>query len=258
MSQRSQARTPTPAPSRLPAFALLMMLALAPALCVPASTLVGQPAPDFALRSAQGDNVRLSEHSGEVVLINFWATWCGPCRQEMPLLDEIYGKYRRAGLVLFSVNIDEPGNLEAAREMAKTLRVSYPVLFDERKDVSRAYQTSTMPLTVLIDRAGIVRDVFERLTTAWSIAEPPRRLWQNRLRVPATDPERASAGRPGGQRRPAQRGAPPAAVGAGRCGRSHWTQRDGGAAEQHCQTDAERCGSHARYCRGFPSLLRAS
>ena len=138
-----------------------MLLALVPALCVPASTLVGQPAPDFALRSVQGDNVRLSEHSGEVVLINFWATWCGPCRQEMPLLDEIYGKYRRAGLVLFSVNIDEPANFDAAREMAKTLRVSYPILFDERKDVSRAYQASTMPLTVLIDRAGVVRYVSE-------------------------------------------------------------------------------------------------
>lgn len=138
-----------------------MVLSIAPALCVPAGALVGQPAPDFALRSVQGENVRLSEHSGEVVLINFWATWCGPCRQEMPLLDEIYGKYRRAGLVLFSVNIDEPGSLDAAREMAKTLGVSYPVLFDERKDVTRAYQASTMPLTVLIDRAGVVRYVSE-------------------------------------------------------------------------------------------------
>ena len=150
-----------PASVRLPAFALLLVLAFVPALCVPAAGLVGQPAPDFALRSWQGENVRLSEHSGEVVLINFWATWCGPCRMEMPLLDEIYGKYRRAGLVLFSVNIDEPGNIEAAREMAKTLRVSYPVLFDERKDVSRAYQASSMPLTVLIDRAGVVRYVSE-------------------------------------------------------------------------------------------------
>jgi peroxiredoxin len=161
MSQRSQSRLPLPAATRLPAFALLIVLALAPSLGVPAGVLVGQPAPDFALRSIQGDNVRLSEHSGEVVLINFWATWCGPCRQEMPLLDEIYGKYRRAGLVLFSVNIDEPANVDAAREMAKTLRVSYPVLFDARKDVSRAYQASTMPLTVLIDRAGVVRYVSE-------------------------------------------------------------------------------------------------
>jgi peroxiredoxin len=145
----------------MPRFALLALLLLGPAVCVPAGLLVGQPAPDFALRSWDGANMRLSEHSGEVVLINFWATWCGPCRQEMPLLDEIYGKYRRAGLVLFSVNLDEESNLDAAREMAKTLRVSYPVLFDARKEVSRAYQAGTMPLTVLIDREGVVRYVSE-------------------------------------------------------------------------------------------------
>lgn len=161
MSQSSHARLPLQATARLPRIALLALLLLGPAVCVPATALVGQPAPDFALRSWQGDNVRLSEHFGEVVLINFWATWCGPCRQEMPMLDEIYGKYRRAGLVLFSVNLDEENNLDAAREMAKTLRVSYPVLFDARKEVSRAYQAGTMPLTVLIDREGVVRYVSE-------------------------------------------------------------------------------------------------
>ena len=66
-----------------------------------AADIVGQPAPDFALRSMQGPSMRLSEHLGEVVIINFWATWCGPCRQEMPLLDELYGKYQRAGLVMW-------------------------------------------------------------------------------------------------------------------------------------------------------------
>lgn len=136
---------------------------------MPADGLVGQPAPDFALRSWKGENVRLSEHLGEVVLINFWTTWCGPCRQEMPLLDEIYGKYRRAGLVLFSVNLDEEGNLDAAREMATTLRISYPVLFDARKDVSRAFQASTMPLTVLIDREGVVRYVSEGYKVGYEV-----------------------------------------------------------------------------------------
>lgn len=161
MSQSSQARLPLRATARVPRFALLALLLLGPAVCVPADTMLGQPAPDFALRSWEGENMRLSEHTGEVVLINFWATWCGPCRQEMPRLDEIYGKYRRAGLVLFSVNLDEANNLDAAREMATTLRISYPVLFDARKEVSRAYQAGTMPLTVLIDREGVVRYVSE-------------------------------------------------------------------------------------------------
>jgi thiol-disulfide isomerase/thioredoxin len=121
--------------------------------------IVGQPAPDFALRSMQGPSMRLSEHLGEVVVINFWATWCGPCRQEMPLLDELYGKYQRAGLVLLSVNLDETA--APAIEMAHTLKVSYPVLFDTRKEVSRAYDVSAMPVTVLVDRAGLVRYVSE-------------------------------------------------------------------------------------------------
>jgi thiol-disulfide isomerase/thioredoxin len=121
--------------------------------------IVGKPAPDFALRSLQGPSMRLSEHLGEVVIINFWATWCGPCRQEMPLLDALYGKYKQAGLVLLSVNIDE--KVEPAIEMVQTLKVSYPVLFDARKEVSRAFDVGAMPVTVLVDRAGVVRYVSE-------------------------------------------------------------------------------------------------
>lgn len=153
----------------MPAATLFALLLLGPAVCVPAGGLVGQPAPDFALRSLQGENMRLSEHLGDVVLINFWATWCGPCRQEMPLLDEIFGKYRRAGLVLFSVNLDEDENLAAAKEMAQTLKVSYPVLVDARKEVARAYQAGTMPLTVLIDREGVVRYVSEGYKVGYEV-----------------------------------------------------------------------------------------
>lgn len=134
-------------------------IAIAPVASSTTSELVGQPAPDFALRSLGNENLRLSEHHGEVVVINFWATWCGPCRQEMPLLDELYGKYRLAGLVLLSINLDD--HVDRATQMAQTLKLSYPVLLDERKDVSRAYQVGTLPLTVLIDREGVVRYVSE-------------------------------------------------------------------------------------------------
>src|SRR5688500_11274528 len=147
--------------ARLRARSLIASLALFGALLPLAAVadIVGQPAPDFALRSMKGPSVRLSEHLGEVVVINFWATWCGPCRQEMPLLDELWGKYQRAGLVMLSVNIDE--SAAPAIEMAQTLKVSYPVLFDSRKEVSRAYDVGSMPVTVLVDRAGVVRYVSE-------------------------------------------------------------------------------------------------
>jgi thiol-disulfide isomerase/thioredoxin len=150
-----------PLRARLRARSLIAVLAVFGSLLslAAAADIVNKPAPDFALRSLQGPPMRMSEHLGEVVIINFWATWCGPCRQEMPLLDALYGKYKQAGLVLLSVNIDE--KVEPAIEMAQTLKVSYPVLFDARKEVSRAYDVGAMPVTVLVDRAGVVRYVSE-------------------------------------------------------------------------------------------------
>lgn len=135
----------------------VLLLAIGQHIGAAPADLLGQPASDFALRSLGGENIRLSEQLGEVVIINFWATWCGPCRQEMPLLDEIYSKYRRAGLVLLSVNIG--GDRARAAEMVRTLGVTYPVLLDDRNEVAKAYQIGTMPLTVLIDREGVVRYV---------------------------------------------------------------------------------------------------
>lgn len=120
-----------------------------------ATGLTGQIAPDFALKSGQGENLRLSEFRGEVVMINFWATWCGPCRQEMPLLDELYGRYQKVGFQLLGVNLDD--DQRRAEQMAKNLGVQFPVLYDESKDVSRLYEVNAMPVTVLIDRSGVVR-----------------------------------------------------------------------------------------------------
>ncbi len=122
-----------------------------------ASSLEGQVAPDFVLRSATGENLRLSEYRGDVVLINFWATWCGPCRQEMPLLDDLYGRYQRVGFNLLGVNIDEDSR--RAMQMVQELGVNFPVLFDEHKEVSKLYEVEAMPVTILVDREGIVRHV---------------------------------------------------------------------------------------------------
>ncbi len=122
-----------------------------------ASSLEGQVAPDFVLRSATGENLRLSEYRGDVVLINFWATWCGPCRQEMPLLDDLYGRYQRVGFNLLGINIDEDSR--RAMQMVQELGVNFPVLFDENKEVSKLYEVEAMPVTILVDREGIVRHV---------------------------------------------------------------------------------------------------
>ncbi len=141
----------------------LKTLLLGATLCVltatslASSALTGQAAPDFALKSSAGSNMRLSEYRGDVVMINFWATWCGPCRQEMPLLDDLYSRYERVGFKLLGVNIDDDSR--RAMQMIEELGVKFPVLFDEAKDVSRLYQVEAMPVTVLVDRSGVVRHV---------------------------------------------------------------------------------------------------
>ena len=134
-----------------------LFVAVFAASALASSGLEGQQAPDFALKSSTGENLRLSEYRGDVVMINFWATWCGPCRQEMPLLDELYTRYQRVGFNLLGVNIDDDSR--RAMQMIEELGVNFPVLFDARKEVSKLYEVEAMPVTVLVDREGNVRYV---------------------------------------------------------------------------------------------------
>jgi peroxiredoxin len=131
-------------------------LAACAGLAVPA-VVPSKPAPDFTLRSMNGANLRLQEQRGQVVLVNFWATWCGPCRQEIPHLNTLYDKYRASGFVLLGVNIDD--NPKAAADLATKLGVKFPVLLDTDKTVSKLYDMSAMPATVVIDRDGKVRHI---------------------------------------------------------------------------------------------------
>jgi peroxiredoxin len=114
-------------------------------------------APDFTLHTLGGTNLRLQEQRGRVVMVNFWATWCTPCRQEMPQLNKLYEKYRASGFVLLGVNVDD--DTRRAADVATKLGLKFPVLLDTDKAVSRIYDLSTMPSTVLIDRDGRVRYV---------------------------------------------------------------------------------------------------
>ncbi len=113
------------------------------------------PAPDFTLKGADGRNLRLQEQRGQVVLVNFWATWCGPCKQEMPHLNRLYDKYRNSGFTLLAVNIDD--DPRTAVSTATKMGLRFPVLLDTDKTVSKRYDLGSMPATVLIDRDGKVR-----------------------------------------------------------------------------------------------------
>jgi peroxiredoxin len=113
--------------------------------------------PDFTLRSLDGRNLRLHEQRGQVVMVNFWATWCGPCRQEMPHLNRLHEKYRASGFVLLGVNIDD--DTRKAADLARSMGLKFPVLFDTDKAVTRRWDLGAMPSTVLIDRDGRVRHI---------------------------------------------------------------------------------------------------
>ena len=130
-------------------------LAAALALALPALAGTGGPAPQFTLGSRDGKEVSLTQFHGQVVMLNFWASWCGPCRQEMPLLEGIYKKYGKMGFVLLGVNV-EPDS-QAAQDWLKQTPVSFPILFDKDSKVSKLYEVAGMPSTVIIDRSGKVR-----------------------------------------------------------------------------------------------------
>lgn len=112
-------------------------------------------APDFTLPANTGKNLKLSEQRGNVVMLNFWASWCGPCRQEMPLLDAMSQRYSAAGFVLLGVDVEEDNT--DAKKIIKDLKISYPILFDTENKVSKLYSVETMPTTVMIDKKGQIR-----------------------------------------------------------------------------------------------------
>jgi peroxiredoxin len=121
------------------------------------ATGVRAAAPDFTLPARDGGKLRLSELKGQVVMINFWATWCGPCRQEMPLLQQIQAKYEPLGFTLLGINV-EPDSAEAQAWLTK-VPVSFPILFDRQNQVAESFGVEGMPSSVFIDRSGNVRYV---------------------------------------------------------------------------------------------------
>jgi len=138
---------------KLPVAALLAALV---ALSWPAIATDGSPpAPEFTLADRAGGQLSLSRLRGQVVMINFWASWCGPCRQEFPALDEMYRKYKPMGFTMVGINV-ESEKADAERFLGAR-PVSFPIVFDPDNKVSGSYGVSAMPTTVLVDRQGRLR-----------------------------------------------------------------------------------------------------
>lgn len=113
------------------------------------------PAPDFTLPLAGKKKLKLSQLQGNVVMVNFWASWCGPCREEMPLIEDLFQKYKKLGFVVYGVNVD--ANPKDAQELLKASGVSFPVGYDTKNKVSQLYSIDSMPSTVMVDRKGNMR-----------------------------------------------------------------------------------------------------
>jgi len=118
---------------------------------------VGHPAPDFTLPALTGNTVRLSHFRGKkTVLINFWATWCAPCRLEMPTMEKAYGKYKGKGLEILAVSVDA-GPKSAVKNFMDELKLTFPALLDPKMEVLHLYRLSAIPASFLLDKQGIIR-----------------------------------------------------------------------------------------------------
>lgn len=118
---------------------------------------VGNAAPDYAATSLAGDSVSLAGLKGKVVLLNVWATWCHPCRDEIPQLEALHQRYAASGLELVGVSVDVPGMEAGIKEFMRDFSMTYPVWLDPDEQVSTQFRTIGVPETFLIDRAGIIR-----------------------------------------------------------------------------------------------------
>jgi peroxiredoxin len=145
--------------NRVAAAAMTVLLLVAIGVGNAAVPTTGGEAPDFVLKSRSGENVRLSEYRGQVVMLSFWATWCGDCRAQLKQLGTMREQYQGAGVELLAVSLDQ--NLRQADALADGLNAAYPVLHDASGEVGKLYDVAKVPVVVLIDRSGVIRDVFE-------------------------------------------------------------------------------------------------
>ncbi len=125
----------------------------------PPNPQVGFTAPDFSLATLAGEPFSLSQLRGKAVVLNLWASWCPPCRAEMPALDAVYRKYRDQGLVVLGVNTTFQDDEAAARAAIQDWGVTFPIVFDRDGVTSRQYHVQAMPTTFFIGRDGVIRDI---------------------------------------------------------------------------------------------------
>jgi cytochrome c biogenesis protein CcmG/thiol:disulfide interchange protein DsbE len=131
----------------------------------------GAAAPDFILKTLAGDTVRLSSHKGHPVFLNFWATWCAPCRGEMQEIVSAYRAHQEQGLEVLAINLTDQEHLRDVRAFVNELQLPFPVLLDNKGKVRQRYALRGVPTSVFIDTAGIVRLVIPGPVTGETLSQ---------------------------------------------------------------------------------------
>jgi peroxiredoxin len=122
------------------------------------SAAIGEPAPDFSLPTLEEREIGLGKFKGKVVLLNFWASWCAPCQEELPELEKIYRKYQERGFEVIGVNIDK--KQANAEKFVRRFGLTFPVMLDPESAVVGEYRAHAMPMSYLIDQEGVIRQLF--------------------------------------------------------------------------------------------------
>ncbi len=118
---------------------------------------LNQPASDFKLKDLDGKQVSLSDYKGQVVLLNFWVTWCGPRRKEIPDIRTVYNSYKDKGLVVLAVDIGETSTVVSP--FVNQFEMNFPILLDSNMAVARQYEAFSIPTSLFLDRQGVIRDM---------------------------------------------------------------------------------------------------
>ena len=130
----------------------------APPISTQPAPEVGHPAPDFTLTTLDGAEIRLADLRGKPVVLNFWATWCPPCRREMPALEVIWQQHNRGDVMVLGVDQGESPAV-VSEYVRQNVGVTFPLPLDRRQDVGDLYLVRSLPTTFFIDRAGIIREI---------------------------------------------------------------------------------------------------